>query len=250
MTASLGGGRLHRRSEHIAAGAHRLDHGGFLRIGFDLAPDTADQHVDAAFERTGIAALGEIEQALARQHAARPLAEGSQQVELGAGHRHSGAGRIAQLAQPEIDPPSEKRQRGRAVGGADGLGGGLAAQHRVDPCQQFARIERFGEIIVRAHFEAEDAIDILAARGQHDDRHLRFRAHLAAQAEAIFARQHHIEDQQVDAMIGHRAGHLASIGCGGHVAAVAAQVFRDQRSRLAIVFNDKDVGRCRGHANL
>src|ERR1700761_3193152 len=78
-----GSERLHRRRKHVAAGAHRLDHGGFLRIALDLAPDTADQDVDAAFERTGIAALGEVEQALARQHAAGPLAEGPQQVELG-----------------------------------------------------------------------------------------------------------------------------------------------------------------------
>jgi len=197
-------GRLHRRGEHVAAGAHRLDHGGVLRIGFDLAPDAADQHVDAALERAGVAALGEIEQAVARQHAARPFAEGAQQVELGAGHRHPRAGRIAQLAQAKIDPPAQKGEGGRAIGGADGLGGGLAAQHRVDPRQQFARIERLGQVIVGAHFQPENAVDVLAARGQHDDRHLRFRADLAAQAEAVVAGQHHVEDQKVDAVLGHR----------------------------------------------
>jgi len=54
--------------------------------------------------------------------------------------------------QPEIDPPAQKGQRGRAIAGADGLGNRLAAQHRVDPGQQFTRIERLGQIVVRAHF--------------------------------------------------------------------------------------------------
>src|SRR4051812_36481721 len=74
--------RVDRGREHVAAGAHRLDHGGILRIAFDLAPDAADQHVDRALERTGVAALGEIEQIFARQHTAGALAEGAQQVEL------------------------------------------------------------------------------------------------------------------------------------------------------------------------
>jgi len=216
------GDRLHLGREHVAAGAHRLDRGGVLRIGFDLAPDTADQHVDAAFERAGAAALGEIEQAVARQHAAGPLAEGSQQVEFGAGHRDPCARRVAQFPQAEIDPPAEKGERGRAIGGADRLRGGLAAQHRVDPGQQFARVEGFCEIVVGAHLEAKDAVDIFAARGQHDDRRLRFGADFSAQAQAVLAGQHDVEDQQIDAVVGHRTDHF--------------------------VFDDKNVRRCRDHA--
>jgi len=121
-------------------------------------------------------------------------------------------------------------------------GGGLAAKHGVDPGQQLARVERLGEIVVRAHLQSQDAIEILAACGEHDDRHLRFGAHLAAQAEAILARQHHVEDQQVDPLVGHRARHFASVGRRRHVAAVATQIFGDERPRLAVVLNYKDVG--------
>jgi hypothetical protein len=119
----------------------------------------------------------------------------------------------------------------------------------VDPGQQFARIERLGKVVVRAHFQPENLIDVLAARGEHDDRHLRFRADLAAQAEAVFTRQHHVEDDEVDAMVGHRPDHFASVGRRRHVVGVGAQVFRNQRPRLAVVFDDKNVRRCRGHAN-
>src|SRR5258708_3814205 len=53
--------------------------------------------------------------------------KGSQQVEFGAGHRNPRAGRIAQLPQPQIDPPSQKGEGGRAVGDADRLAGHLTA---------------------------------------------------------------------------------------------------------------------------
>jgi hypothetical protein len=221
-----------------------------LRVGFDLAADAADQHVDAALERTGMAALGEVEQAVARQHAAGALAKGAQQVEFGAGHRDARARGIAQLPQPQIDPPALEDERGRPAGGAGGLRRRLPAQHRVDPGQQLPGIERFWQIIVGAHFEAYDAVDVLAARREHDDRRLRIRADLSAQAQPILAGQHDIEDEEIDAPVGHCTDHLAAVGCGGDVAGIGAQVFGDQRPRLAVVFHDKDVGRRLGHKTL
>jgi hypothetical protein len=87
-------------------------------------------------------------------------------------------------------------------------------------------------------------------RGEHDDRHLRFRADLAAQAEAVFTRQHYVEDEKVDAMVSHCPDHFASVGCCRHIAGVGTQILRDQYPRLAVVFNDKNVRRCQGHTNL
>ena len=68
------------------------------------------------------------------------------------------------------------------------------------------------------------------------------RADLAAQAEAVLAGQHDVEDHQIDAVVGHGARHLAAVGRGRDVAGVGAQIFRDQRPRLAVVLDDKDVG--------
>jgi len=75
-------------------------------------------------------------------------------------------------------------------------------------------------------------------------------ANLAAEAEAVLAGQHDVEDQEIDAAVGHGADHLAAVGRGGHVAGVVAQVFCDQRPRLAVVLNDEDVGYCLGHDDL
>jgi hypothetical protein len=104
-----------------------------LRIRLDLATDAADQHVDRALEGAGAAALGEVEQAVPRQHAARALAERLQEIELGRGHRDARACGIAQLAAAGIQPPAEKAQHGRASHRAYDRGRRLPAQHRPDP---------------------------------------------------------------------------------------------------------------------
>ena len=64
-------------------------------------------------------------------------------------------------------------ERDRAfLGGCAGHGAlAVAAQHRVDARDELARIERLGEVVVGAHFQADDAIDVLALGRQHDDRH-------------------------------------------------------------------------------
>ena len=50
------------------------------------------------------------------------------------------------------------------------FGRGLAAQYGVNARDQFTGVERLGQIVVRAHFEANDAVDVFALGGEHDDR--------------------------------------------------------------------------------
>ena len=47
------------------------------------------------------------------------------------------------------------------------------AQHGADAGQQLARVARLGEIILGAHLQPDDAIDIGAHRREHDDRRRR-----------------------------------------------------------------------------
>src|SRR6185503_10854763 len=60
----------HLGGEHVAAAPHRLDQPGIRRILLDLLPEAADVVVDAALEGGKLAALGEVEQLVAAQHAA------------------------------------------------------------------------------------------------------------------------------------------------------------------------------------
>ena len=64
----------------------------------------------------------------------------------------------------------------------------MATENGVDARDELARIEGLRQIVVGAHFEAQDAIDILALGGEHDDRH-RFAgaAQSPARREAVLA---------------------------------------------------------------
>ena len=58
----------------------------------------------------------------------------------------------------------------------------------------------FGDVVVRAAFQAADLVVLLAARGQHDDRRrpgFRLAADLAADLDAAGHRQHPVEQDQV-----------------------------------------------------
>jgi hypothetical protein len=48
-----------------------------------------------------------------------------------------------------------------------------AAQHGAHARQQLARLEGFGQVVVGAHFQADDAVHRVALGGQHDHRHAR-----------------------------------------------------------------------------
>ena len=44
-----------------------------------------------------------------------------------------------------------------------------ASQNGFDAGNQFARVERLGQVVIRAHFESQDFIDILVTSGEHED---------------------------------------------------------------------------------
>src|SRR3546814_2228057 len=62
-------------------------------------------------------------------------------------------------------------------------------EYRTNPRQQLARIEWLGQVIVGPHFQPDDAIHVLAARRQHDDRQRLIRTQPPRQRQAVIARQ-------------------------------------------------------------
>ena len=92
-----------------------------------------------------------------------------------------------------------------AIEGQDFTGGRLdarrqgvrAAQDGVDARQKFARVEGLHDIIVSANFEADDAVKLLGASGEQDHGDVVGFTDVPAQREAIFARHHDVEDDEV-----------------------------------------------------
>lgn len=118
-----------------------------------------------------------------------------------------------------------------------------AAQHRTHACKDLRPAERLGDIVVGAHVQARDAVAFLSAGADHDDRDLAARPHHAADVEAAFARQHDVEQDQIDRTLGHGGLQFAAVGGAGHVVAAFAQDAGEQRADARIVVDDDDVVR-------
>ena len=128
----------------------------------------------------------------------------------------------------------------------------MPAQHRVNARDELARVERLRQVIVGAHLEADDAIDFLAFRRQHDDRH-RFAgaAQSAADGQPVLARQHQVEHDQVRRVALQLAVELRRIGEGRDLEALLGQVARQQVAQAHVVVDDEDLwGGCFVHARL
>jgi hypothetical protein len=118
----------------------------------------------------------------------------------------------------------------------------LAPQHRVDAGEQFARVERFREIVVGPHLEADDAVDVLALGRQHHDRGVVVgAAQPAHDREPILPRHHQVEDQQVEPLAHPQPVHRRPAVGGDDREAVVAQVAAQQVPQARVVVDDEDL---------
>src|SRR5437899_6957142 len=89
MTDSCGSGSglVAGWRKQISAAPDGADDRGFGRVRFDFAPDSHDSQIDGAIEGFGVARIGQLQQALARQHPLRIGREHLEQAEFGSGQR-------------------------------------------------------------------------------------------------------------------------------------------------------------------
>src|SRR2546430_7226808 len=228
-------GLLDRAGEDVAGAAHRLDQ---FAVALDLLAQPADLHIDRAIERIGLPAARPVHQLLAREHTVGPREKAPEQIELGAGQRKFAAVGVRDMALVEIDAEGRVDQKAAAV---DRRRFG-SAQDRANARRQFARIERFWQIIVRAHLEADDAVDILALGRQHQDRHPRAGAQPPTDRQPVFARQHDVEHHEVR-LAEHGAEAIERRAAVAHIdaKALAREIVAQQAPDLDIVLDDENM---------
>ena len=121
---------------------------------------------------------------------------------------------------------------------------GLAAQHRMDARDELARIERLRQVVVGAHLEPDDAVDFLALRGEHDDRHRFARAAKPpAHREAVLAGQHQIEHDQMRRIALQLLVEIARVGKHRNLKSLLGQVARQEVAQPHVIVDDEDLGR-------
>ena len=225
------------RGEHIAAAAHRFDHCRF----FQLAPNPPDLNVDRPVFRPGLAITGEIEQLVPTQHLIGVVDEGREQIEFAGGDLDLLVRRRIELPAQKIESPAgEPCPRLRRCLPLGGPSRG-PAQHALDRSQQLTQVERFWQIDIRTHFEADDAVENLALTGQNDDPDARFIAQRASKGQSVLSRQHQIEDDKINGGLRHDPAHLGAIMRGRNPVTLAGVIFPDEIADLAFIVDNQDV---------
>ena len=124
---------------------------------------------------------------------------------------------------------------------ADCLRLAAAAADRLDARDEFAVAEGFAAVVVRAEFEANDAVDFFVARAEEDERRLPLLADAAAEFKAVGVGQADVEHDAVKAL------HLQG-GKRGDAGVVPHHLPLFTRERVAervgnggVVFDEEDV---------
>jgi hypothetical protein len=115
-------------------------------------------------------------------------------------------------------------------------------QHGFYTGQQFAQVHWLHQIVVGAHFQADDAVDHLAGRCQHDHGNRGLLAQETGETEAVLARHVDVEEDQIYLVLVDRGPQgFAPLGLGDAVAVqleIVLQGFPDVR----LVVHHEDVG--------
>jgi len=134
-------------------------------------------------------------QAVTVDHLAGVAHQQRERLELAARQRHVGALRVAQPVAGQVQRPAREAEDLLVVV----MPPTGAAQQALDPRQQFARIEGLGDVVVRAHLEPDDLVDVVVAAGHEDDADRRIaRAELARQRKAVLPGEVDVEQHQID----------------------------------------------------
>ena len=123
---------------------------------------------------------------------------------------------------------------------ARGGGRGGAPQDGADPRDHLASAERLDDVVVGAELEADDAVGLLPARREDDDRHARRRPQLAADVEPGAVRQPDVEQDEIGP---HRPALRERVGDRVRdlgVEAVALERLGERRGDRLLVLHQQD----------
>ncbi len=146
----------------------------------------------------------------------------------------------SRLDKSRFQPANLRLRAGRDRVLFDGAARG-PAQHALHPGQQLAQVERFRQVVVRAHLQADDAVDDFAAPGQDDDTDAGFLAQRSSQGQPVLSGQHQIEDYEVDRRLRHDLAHPGAVLRRRDPVTLAGKILLDEIADLALIVDNQDV---------
>src|SRR5690606_7691244 len=203
-----------------------------------LAAQAAYVLVDRAVERLPAAPGDQLEQVLAPDDLIGVVDQGLEQLKLRRGQVDRLAARRGQGAPGEVEPPAGEAHHG-GRGGAGALSG--PAQHAAHAGEQFAQMERLGDVVVGADLEADGAVDRVALAGQDHDADVRSLAEEAGQAAAVLAGHGEVDQGEVDALAAHQVAKRRRAVRGADAKALAGEIGAEPVAQQPVVVDDDDV---------
>ncbi len=116
------------------------------------------------------------------------------------------------------------------------------AQHGPDSRHELSRAERFGQIIVGAHLEADHPIDLLAPGRQHDDGNPVQRPDAPQHLETGKLRQHDVQDHEVDGSVPEARERRGSAADRLRIESFRTEILDEHRAKLVVVVDYQQLG--------
>ncbi len=202
-------------------------------VGLELGTELGDEVVHGARGAVVARPPHRVEDLLPAEHAPTGAGQRRQDLELGAGELHPLAA-AAHLHPVEIE--RHLAEPDRAAGG-----GGAPPQQRAHAGQQLAHRERLGDVVVGAEVEPQDPVHLGAPRRQ--DQHRGVVAgppQPAEQLVAVEAREHDVEDDQVEPSRPRQPEPLAPVGGRGHLEPLAGERHLEPHPDRGVVLHHQD----------
>lgn len=193
-------------------------------------------HIDRARLAVEIEAPGFLQDLFAAEDESAVFGEGKEKVKFLGAQAYS-RGREAHFPSGGVDQQVadvDRFGRIRSLSFA-------APQDRFDACNEFARVEWLGQVIIRAEFEAQDLVNIFIAGGEHQNgcRILRS-AQAPADFKAIQFWEHEVQHDQRGMLTRNRVERGFSIVDGLDTKSFAFEVQARQLDNGWFVIDEKD----------
>ncbi len=161
----------------------------------ELGAQIADMAVDRSVGQREAGAAQPVDDRVAAEHLGWHRRQRPQDAELGNGQGH---GILTPLRLPALGIEGQAAVLQRRRGTLDlGRSPAHPAQDRHHAGDHLARAKRLRDIIVGAELDAEDAIDLVVARGEEKDRQIALAAQAPADLDPIHPRHVDVEHDQV-----------------------------------------------------
>ena len=197
--------------------------------------------VDRAVVDIDVVLIGGVHELVAVLHHAGPCSKGFQDQEFGDGQRHILAVPFHPVAgRVHLQPTAHDRVGRRFVGGFGCAADLRAAQDGADARDQQPLREGLGDIIIRAHGQAQRLIQLVRLGGQEDDRHLALFAQAAQQFQPVHLRHLDVEHAKVGRIFGQRLQRSFRVGIDARDEPFGLQRDRHRRQDILVIIHQRD----------